>query len=161
MSTTAKIFSRPLSGDRIPAKIKEGLECSCVLLLCMSANAVVSDCVQWESSTLRTGQRPFRDPQNKERRFLPLCFDVIEIKSGSDWAQLESGTLRTGQRPFRDPLNEERRFLPLRLDGQLFTERRYPSTSGFWRKPKPPMRSAVLLNVACKPASSTHANSAP
>ena len=31
-----------------------------------------SDWAQLESGTLRTGQRPFRDPLNKERRFLPL-----------------------------------------------------------------------------------------
>ena len=29
-----------------------------------------SDSAQLESGTLRTGQRPFRDPLNKERRFL-------------------------------------------------------------------------------------------
>ena len=54
------------------AKIEEGLERSRVLVLCMSANAFGSDWAQLESGTLRTGQRPFRDPLNKERRFLPL-----------------------------------------------------------------------------------------
>ena len=34
-----------------------------------------SDWAQLESGTLRTGQRPFRDPLNKERRFLPLRLD--------------------------------------------------------------------------------------
>ena len=33
-----------------------------------------------ESGTLRTGQRPFRDPLNKERRFLPLRLDDAPIK---------------------------------------------------------------------------------
>ena len=54
------------------AKIEEGLERSRVLVLCMSVHAFGSDWAQLESGTLRTGQRPFRDPLNKERRFLPL-----------------------------------------------------------------------------------------
>ncbi len=40
-----------------------------------------SDWAQLESGTLRTGQRPFRDPLNKERRFLPLRLDDAPIKS--------------------------------------------------------------------------------
>ena len=47
---------------------------------CMSANAFGSDWAQLESGTLRTGQRPFRDPLNKERRFLPLRLDDAPIK---------------------------------------------------------------------------------
>ena len=54
------------------AKIEEGLERPRVLVFCMSAQEFGSDWAQWESGTLRTGQRPFRDPLNKERRFLPL-----------------------------------------------------------------------------------------
>ncbi len=54
-------------GDSIPAKIEEGLERSRVLVLCMSAQAFGSDWAQLESGTFR-----FRDPLNKERRFLPL-----------------------------------------------------------------------------------------
>jgi len=42
---------------------------------CLSAHAFGSNWAQWESGTLRTGQRPFRDPLNKERRFLPLRLD--------------------------------------------------------------------------------------
>lgn len=57
-------------GDSIPAKIEEGLERSCVLVLCMSAHACGSDWAQLESGTFR-----FRDPLNKERRFLPLRLD--------------------------------------------------------------------------------------
>ena len=53
-------------GDSIPAKIEEGLERSRVLVLCMSANAFGSDWAQLESGTFR-----FRDPLNKERRFIP------------------------------------------------------------------------------------------
>jgi hypothetical protein len=59
-------------GDSIPAKIEEGLERSRVLVLCVSANAFGSDpdWAQLESGTFR-----FRDPLNKERRFLPLRLD--------------------------------------------------------------------------------------
>jgi hypothetical protein len=48
-------------GVIIPAKIEEGLERSCVLVLCMSANAFGSDWAQLESGTFR-----FRDPLKKE-----------------------------------------------------------------------------------------------
>src|SRR5215211_4198763 len=54
-------------GDNIASKIEEGLEHSRVLVLCMSANAFGSDWAQLEAGTFR-----FRDPLNKERRFIPL-----------------------------------------------------------------------------------------
>src|SRR5688572_7502651 len=56
-----------LPGDSIPLKIEEGLEESRILLLFMSGNAFGSDWTQMELSTFR-----FRDPSNKERRFIPL-----------------------------------------------------------------------------------------
>jgi len=62
-------------GDSIPAKIEEGLEQSRVLVLCMSANAFGSDWALLESQTLR-----FRDPLNKECRFIPLRLDDASIK---------------------------------------------------------------------------------
>jgi len=62
-------------GDSIPAKIEEGLEHSRVLVLCMSANAFGSDWAQLEAGTFR-----FRDPLNKERRFIPLRLDDSPIK---------------------------------------------------------------------------------
>src|ERR1039458_6831489 len=62
-------------GDSIPAKIEEGLERSRVLVLCMSANAFGSDWAQLESGTFQ-----FRDPLNKERRFIPLRLDDAPIK---------------------------------------------------------------------------------
>ena len=62
-------------GDSIPAKIEEGLERSRVLVLCMSANAFGSDWAQLEAGTFR-----FRDPLNKERRFIPLRLDDTPIK---------------------------------------------------------------------------------
>jgi small GTP-binding protein len=63
------------AGDNIPAKIEEGLEHSRVLVLCMSAHAFGSDWAQLESGTFR-----FRDPLNKERRFIPLRLDDAPIK---------------------------------------------------------------------------------
>lgn len=61
-------------GDSIPAKIEDGLEHSHVLVLCMSANAFGSDWAQLEAGTFR-----FRDPLNKERRFIPLRLDDTPI----------------------------------------------------------------------------------
>jgi hypothetical protein len=57
------------------AKIEEGLEHSRVLVLCMSANAFGSDWAQLEAGTFR-----FRDPLNKERRFIPLRLDAAPVK---------------------------------------------------------------------------------
>lgn len=62
-------------GDNIPSKIEEGLERSRILLLCMSANAFGSDWTQLEGHVFR-----FRDPLNKERRFLPLRLDEAQPK---------------------------------------------------------------------------------
>jgi hypothetical protein len=61
---------RGAKGDSIPAKIKDGLEHSRVLVLCMSAQAFGSDWAQLEAGTFR-----FRDPLNQERRFIPLRLD--------------------------------------------------------------------------------------
>jgi len=65
-------------GDSIPAKIEEGLEHSRVLVLCMSAHAFGSDWAQLEAGTFR-----FRDPLNKERRFIPLRLDDAPIEDAS------------------------------------------------------------------------------
>ncbi|MDX6382754.1 MAG: hypothetical protein QOK48_327 [Blastocatellia bacterium] len=62
-------------GDNIPHKIEEGLENSRVLVLCMSRSAFGSDWATLESHTFR-----FRDPLNKERRFIPLRMDDSPIK---------------------------------------------------------------------------------
>src|SRR6185295_4412628 len=56
-------------------KIEAGLEHSRVLVLCISANAFGSDWAQLEAGTFR-----FRDPLNKERRFLPLRLDEVPTK---------------------------------------------------------------------------------
>ncbi|MFI5364282.1 MAG: TIR domain-containing protein [Candidatus Binatia bacterium] len=57
------------------AKIEDGLEHSRVLVLCMSAHAFGSEWAQLEAGTFR-----FRDPLNKERRFIPLRLDDAPIK---------------------------------------------------------------------------------
>jgi|GEM_PF-1624733 len=63
------------AGDHIQAKIEDGLEYSRVLVLCMSAQAFGSDWAQLEAGTFR-----FRDPLNKERRFIPLRLDAAPVK---------------------------------------------------------------------------------
>jgi hypothetical protein len=62
-------------GDSLPKKLDEGLEESRVLALFMSANAFGSDWAQLEAGTFR-----FRDPLNRERRFIPVRLDEAEIK---------------------------------------------------------------------------------
>ena len=62
-------------GDSIPSKIEDGLEHSRVLVLCISAEALGSDWASLESQTFR-----FRDPLNKERRFIPLKLDQAPLK---------------------------------------------------------------------------------
>lgn len=62
-------------GDNIDDKIEEGLEKSRILILCMSTHSFSSDWVKLESGTFR-----FRDPLNKERRFIPLRLDDAPIK---------------------------------------------------------------------------------
>ncbi len=61
-------------GDMIGKRIEEGLESSRVLVLAMSSNALQSEWSQLESWMFR-----FRDPANKERRFIPLRLDDTEI----------------------------------------------------------------------------------
>lgn len=79
-------------GDSIPAKIEEGLERSRVLVLCMSENAFGSDWAQLEAGTFR-----FRDPLNKERRFIPLRLDDAPIKGSLaqflyiNWLPMDGG----------------------------------------------------------------------
>ena len=71
---------------------------------CLSANAFGSDWAQLESGTFRAGQRPFRDPLNKERRFLPLRLDDAPIK-GSDWFRKNDDVRRQFGLPPKDNTN--------------------------------------------------------
>jgi len=63
-------------GDSIFSKVEEGLEQSRILVLCMSANAFGSDWAVLESQTFR-----FRDPLNRERRFVPLLSERVSTQS--------------------------------------------------------------------------------
>jgi small GTP-binding protein len=62
-------------GDSVSTKIEQGLERSRVLLLFMSANTFGSEWVELEATTFR-----FRDPLNRDRRFLPLRLDDAPIR---------------------------------------------------------------------------------
>jgi len=64
------------STDRIADKTEEGLKHSRVLVLCLSATAFGSEWEKLEASTFR-----FRDPLNKERRFIPLRLDDAPLKT--------------------------------------------------------------------------------
>jgi small GTP-binding protein len=60
-------------GDLVEEITQKGLEYSRVLLLCMSQTAFSSEWATMESGTFQ-----FRDPTNKERRFIPLRLDDAE-----------------------------------------------------------------------------------
>lgn len=61
-------------GNSIPGAIEKGLENSRVLIFCMSKNSFGSEWAQLEFTTFQ-----FRDPLNRERRFIPLRLDDAEI----------------------------------------------------------------------------------
>ena len=61
-------------GDSIPLAVKNGLLKSRVLVLCWSKNYAESEWGQFEANTFL-----FRDPNNRERRFVPLRLDDHEI----------------------------------------------------------------------------------
>jgi len=99
-------------GDNIAAKIEEGLEQSRVLVFCMSANAFGSEWAQLEAGTFR-----FRDPLNKERRFIPLRLDKAQLPGSlaqflyinwlPDEHDQEYAKLREGCRPPTEPTAAE------------------------------------------------------
>jgi hypothetical protein len=62
-------------GDNIQSRIEEGLDQSRVLVFFMSADAFATDWTQLEAGTFR-----FRDPLNKQRRFIPVRLDNSPIK---------------------------------------------------------------------------------
>jgi small GTP-binding protein len=78
-------------GDSIPSKIEDGLKQSHILLFFMSINAFGSDWTELESQTFR-----FRDPLNKERRFIPIRLDNTPIEGSLeqiyyiDWCKEDS-----------------------------------------------------------------------
>src|SRR5258708_2485338 len=58
-----------------PAEVEEGLERSRVLVLCMSESAFGRAWAKLEPGTFR-----FRDPLNKDRRFVPLRLDRAPVR---------------------------------------------------------------------------------
>jgi WD40 repeat protein len=62
-------------GDSIPSRIEAGLEGSAVLVLCLSEHSLGSDWTALESQTFR-----FRDPLNRDRRFIPVRLDDVDLK---------------------------------------------------------------------------------
>jgi 8-oxo-dGTP pyrophosphatase MutT (NUDIX family) len=87
-------------GDNILQAIETGLSNSRVMLLCMSDNAFKSDWTGMENAVFR-----FRDPLNKNRRFIPVkmgnceipdafrCLKYVDYQDGSDaaWSELLAG----------------------------------------------------------------------
>lgn len=80
-------------GDLIPLSIREGLEQSRVLVFCMSKHTFGSDWAQLESGAFH-----FSDPANRQRRFLPLRLDDVQIPGSLrqfryiDWRKPDGGT---------------------------------------------------------------------
>jgi len=62
-------------GDSIPVAIKNGLERSHVVAICWSKDYSESEWGQFEANTFL-----FRDPNNRERRFVPVWLDNHEIE---------------------------------------------------------------------------------
>ena len=62
-------------GDSIFSKVEAALQQSRVLVLCMSEHAFGSDWATLESQTFR-----FRDPLNRQRRFIPVRLDDTQPK---------------------------------------------------------------------------------
>lgn len=82
-------------GDDIYAAIEHGLEYAQTLILCLSQAAIDSNWVKLERNTTI-----FRDPQNKERRFIPLLLEdcrppaVIRRLAHLDWRDGDEEALR-------------------------------------------------------------------
>ncbi|HEY6351110.1 MAG TPA: TIR domain-containing protein [Candidatus Angelobacter sp.] len=106
-------------GDNIPNKIEQGLESSAVLLLCMSANVFGSDWTALESQTFR-----FRDPLNKDRRFIPVRLDEAEPRGSLiqfdyiDWREEEKdGEYKRLVEACKSPALERARATAAQLSG--------------------------------------------
>jgi hypothetical protein len=80
-------------GDHIHAKVEAGLEASRVLVLCMSANAFGADWTQLEAGMFR-----FRDPLNKERRFVAVIGRWLRFFMSIGTWRRASGNMRSCSR---------------------------------------------------------------
>ncbi|HTS17261.1 MAG TPA: toll/interleukin-1 receptor domain-containing protein [Verrucomicrobiae bacterium] len=62
-------------GDEILGRIEEGMEASRVMVFCISRHTTGSQWTKLEQGTFR-----FRDPTNRDRRFIPLRLDNSKVK---------------------------------------------------------------------------------
>jgi hypothetical protein len=62
-------------GESIPQAVKNGLSKSRIVAICWSKNYAASEWGQFEANTFL-----FRDPNNRDRRFVPLRLDDHEIE---------------------------------------------------------------------------------
>ena len=91
-------------GDSIPLAIQEGLESSRTLVLVMSQAAFASEWVTLEQNTAL-----FRDPTNRQRRFIPLRLDDCDIKDSLkqfayvDWRKRQDSEYARLRNACRDP----------------------------------------------------------
>ena len=101
-------------GAPIGLEIQRGLEASRVLLMCMSKAYFASDWTSLEHQTLL-----FRDPTNKDRRFIPVLLedadppDVIAQFAYIDWRDRDDAEYQkivlACQRPIRSDRAEAQR----------------------------------------------------
>ena len=79
-------------GDSIPSKLMTGLESSRVLLMLLSKNFDDSDWAEYESGVFL-----FKDPKNKQRRFIPVKLDdtpprdALKHFAWVNWSQQDDG----------------------------------------------------------------------
>lgn len=164
-------------GDDIYSAIEYGLEYSRVLILCISQVALDSDWVKLERNTAI-----FRDPQNKERRFIPLLLEdckmpaVIRRLAYVDWRSESAETLinliqscRSPQARMKAKSSRRRLFIApptgtMRSDSPLYIEReadayaqvaaRQPAETIVIKAPRQMGKSSLLISylAACRDA---------
>ena len=153
-------------GDSIPARIDKGLQASRILVLCISASYLESDWGTVEGQTFM-----FRDPLNRERRFVPLRLDDTELKgslaqfralnwgkkneehcvaalvevstTGSLAADQPGGVARLDPEG-GDSMNE----YPLEVQGLLQRARRSEAEGEVWQAARRFGKAAVMLEAA-------------
>ncbi len=83
------------AGELIPLKVEEGIRNSRVLMLCISPESLASGWVELEYSAAI-----YRDPANRQRRFIPLLLGKCELRKPCG-ATRASTTPRNRSRPLR------------------------------------------------------------
>jgi hypothetical protein len=113
-----------------------------VLVLCMSANAFGSDWAQLEAGTFR-----FRDPLNKERRFIPLRLDDTPIKGSLAQFLYINWRPTNGESEYLKLLDACRAGATLRVDSPAPAEWRRPTRNEIDRD----NQGGTLLNITNDP----------